>query len=155
MRKAQVLTIIFRKNETDYEYLLLRRIPEKGGFWQPPSGGVEDSDKSKLDCAYREVFEEAGIPKSKVIRVIDNVHSFFVSKHYITGKPAAPIEESVVAFEVKKDAAVDITKNVYPEHDEYRWVNYDEALNLLKWQNNKDAFIKLKKILDSARLTSS
>ena len=61
MRRAQqLLCIIFKKVGKDYEYLLLRRTAERGGFWQPVSGGLEDSDASQLKGAYREIDEEAG-----------------------------------------------------------------------------------------------
>lgn len=74
MRTAQLFCIVFRKKGEDYEFLLLRRIPQKGGFWQPVSGGLEESDASKLEAAYRELKEEAGIDKSQVLRVIEDVY---------------------------------------------------------------------------------
>ena len=52
--------IIFRKVQTDYEFLLLKRIPEKGGFWQPISARIE---KDVPNCypvvvTYRKVYKE-------------------------------------------------------------------------------------------------
>jgi ADP-ribose pyrophosphatase YjhB (NUDIX family) len=36
--------------------------PESGdSWWIPPGGGLETQDKSILDCAIREVFEETGL----------------------------------------------------------------------------------------------
>jgi len=148
-KRIQLECIVFRKNKNKYEYLLLKRIPEKGGFWQPPCGGMEDTDKTKLDAAHREVFEETGISKGKILRVIENVHYFVMSKHYLTNEPMEPVEEFVLGFEVKSDAEIDIAKNNCAEHEEYRWVSFEEAIKLLKWENNKDAFRKLKKVLDN------
>lgn len=148
-KRIQLECIVFRKNKNNYEYLLLKRIPEKGGFWQPPCGGMEDTDKTKLDAAYREVFEETGISKDKILRVIENVHYFVMSKHYLTNEQMEPVEEFVLGFEVKNGAEVDIAKNNCVEHEEYRWVSFEESIKLLKWENNKDAFRKLKKVLDN------
>ena len=143
----QLECIIFRRKGKLYEFLLLKRIPEKGGFWQPPCGKLEKSDNSKLDAAYREVLEETGISKDNILRAIKNVHYFETDKHYITGKPIKPIKEYVFGFEVKPNVQVGIDNNINTEHEEYKWVSFDKALKLLKWENNKDAFKKLNAIL--------
>jgi len=36
----EVEAIIFRRNNTRIEYLLLKRLPQKNGFWQPVTGGM-------------------------------------------------------------------------------------------------------------------
>ncbi|MDD5651316.1 MAG: NUDIX domain-containing protein [Candidatus Nanoarchaeia archaeon] len=147
MRTIQLMSIIYRKNKNKYEFLLLKRIPEKGGFWQPPCGGLEKEDKSKLEGCFREIKEETGISKDKIIKIIENIHSFTMNKHYLTKEPIKPITEYVFAFEVDKNVNVKLDSNIYPEHSEYCWVSFDKALNLLKWENNKDSFKKLKEVL--------
>ncbi len=140
MRTEQVLTIIFRRNKGNYEFLLLKRTEEKGGFWQPPSGGVESGDESILEAAYREVYEEISILKKDVIYVFENVHSFSIDKHYLTGESIPTIKEYVYAFEVNPQATISLDANVYVEHTEYKWVSYEEAMEMLKWDNNKEGF---------------
>jgi dihydroneopterin triphosphate diphosphatase len=149
MRKDQVEGIIFRKQNKDYEFLLLKRIPAKGGFWQPVSGGIETEDKSILDAAYREIKEEANISKNEVIRVLENVHYFEMDKHYLTGEPTPLKKEYVFGFEVSPTLKISLDKNIYQEHEEIKWVSLEEALKLLKWDNNKDAFKKLNELLNS------
>lgn len=151
MRTIQIECIVFRKVNDSFEFLLLKRIPKKGGFWQPPCGGLEETDKSKLDAAYREIYEETGISKNQITNVIKNVHHFVMDKHYLTQEPIPPIEEFVFGFEVNKQVTAVIDKNIYPEHDEFRWVSFDEAIKLLKWDNNIDAFKKLYSILISKK----
>ncbi len=57
-----------------WEYLLLRRISSRGGFWQGVTGGVE-KDEDLKEAAVRELFEETGfIPSS--LKQIDYSHSF-------------------------------------------------------------------------------
>lgn len=63
MRTTQIECIVFRKTKNVFEFLLLKRLPEKGGFWQPISGGVEKTDNSLINAAFRELKEEANIQK--------------------------------------------------------------------------------------------
>ena len=130
--------IIFRKKE-DYEFLLLKRIPEKGEFWQPVTGALEE--ETKLEGAYREVLEETGIEKEMVTRVLEEIHTF---KFQATSNL---VKEHVFGFEVLPQAEVSIHKNIYPEHSEFVWVNYEKALEMLKWDTNKEAFKKLYSII--------
>ena len=143
MRSRQVECVIFKKNEGIIEFLLLHRIPEKGGFWQPVSGGLEDDTETVKDGALREVYEETGITIKDITRIIENVHEFTIDKHYLTGEPIPRITEYVLGIETKNEIVINIENNIVKEHREYRWVHFDEAIKLLKWQNNKDAFLKL------------
>jgi 8-oxo-dGTP pyrophosphatase MutT (NUDIX family) len=148
MVKTQVEAIIFRKNKNKYEFLLLRRTKEKGGFWQPVAGGIEATDKSYLDATYREIYEEAGISKKDIIKVIEKVHYFEMSKHYLTGEPVPLVKEYAFGFEVKPDANVSISSNLCNEHDKFEWVSFEKAIEMLKWEDNKNSFRKLKILLN-------
>jgi 8-oxo-dGTP pyrophosphatase MutT (NUDIX family) len=145
-RTKQVECIVFRKKKK-IEYLLLKRTPEKGGFWQPPCGGVERSDNSLLDAAYREIYEEVGIPKENIIGVIENVYRFTMNKDYLTGEERAPLTEHVLGFEVESDVKVKLDSNIYVEHEAFKWVLFEQAIKMLKWDDNKEAFKALNKIL--------
>ena len=147
MRETQLECIVFRKTQNSFEFLLLKRIPVKGGFWQPITGGLEKEDNSLIDAAFRELREEANIQKKDILRVIENVHYFEMNKNYLTKEPIHLIKEYVFAFEIIPNFEVNIDKNIYVEHDEIKWVSFEDALNLLKWNNNKDAFKKLNKLL--------
>lgn len=147
MRRIQIECIVFRKKGRIHEFLLLKRIPKKGGFWQPPCGGLEKEDGSKLEAAYREILEEANIHRESVIRVIEDVDVFEINKHYLTEEPIPTITEYVFGFEVDPNISISIQDNIYPEHERFEWVSFEKALNLLKWENNKAAFTKLKRLL--------
>ncbi|MBU0472508.1 MAG: NUDIX domain-containing protein [Nanoarchaeota archaeon] len=147
MQTIVVSCIIFRKKLKTYEFLLLKRTPQKGSFWQPPGGVYEKKDKSKLEGVYREVFEETGIKKEDFIRVLENIHQFTFDKHHITNEPINPIKEFVHAFQVKKNVKININKNKSKEHENYKWVSFEQALKMLKWQNNIDSFNKLRKTI--------
>lgn len=151
MRRKQVLCFVFRKKNEDYEFLLLKRISEKGGFWQPPSGGMEISDGSFLETAVRELKEETSISKEKINQIIEKVYSFEINRHYLTGQQIDPIEEQVFGFEVSADIKISIDNNLEREHEDFIWVTFEDALKLLKWDNNKDALKKLINILETKK----
>lgn len=128
----QIEAIIFRKKNGKIEYLLLKRIQKRGGFWQPVTGGVERGEKYK-DAVIREIREETGI--NKINDIIEGIHHFKLEEN--------GIDEFVFGVEVDYNTQVALDKNIYPEHDEFRWCNFEEALNLLKWPGNKESLKKL------------
>lgn len=138
--------IIFRKTQNSFEFLLLKRTPEKGGFWQSV-GGVVEKNETLLEAAFREVFEEAGIKKEQVMRVIEDVHFFTYNTHYLTGKPIPEEKEHVFALEVKPDTKISIEHNPCNEHEDFGWFSLEEALNIMKWPENKKALTKLNESL--------
>jgi len=142
-----VMSIIFRKVNEKYEFLMLKRTPKRGDFWQPIGGKVEDSDNNFLEAALRETEEESGITKENILRKIDNFYQFSYDKHYLTGEKIPVIYEYIYAFEINADVSVNIENNPSKEHDEFGWFTYKEVLKKLKWKNNKDVFKKLKEIL--------
>jgi 8-oxo-dGTP pyrophosphatase MutT (NUDIX family) len=137
MRKGnQIEVIIFRKRDSNYEFLLLKRILDKGGFWQPVTGEIE-SGETENEAVKREIKEETGI--NNVLRIIENVHCFILEG---TGK-----EEFVFGAEITNNENINLDENVYQEHDEYRWGDFDETLSLLKWPGNKEGLKKLREKL--------
>jgi len=142
-----VSVIIYRKNNAGYEFLLLKRVPKFGDFWQPPGGRMEEGE-TKLETAYREVLEEAGITKDDILKIHEDIYYFTVLRHYLSDKPLNSVsEQHVMAFEVRPDTKINIHNNPDSEHEEYKWVDYDTVVKMLKWQNNKDSYEKLKVIL--------
>jgi len=129
----QVQGILFRKINGEIQYLLLRRIPDSGGFWQPVTGGVEEGER-RIQALEREVREETGV--RNIIRIIEEVYysEFFdphLLKEYVFGVEISSNEKIVIGW----------------EHSEYRWCGFEEALKLLKWKENKEAIKKLNEIL--------
>lgn len=133
-----VQAIAFRKRE-NYEFLLLKRIPAKGGFWQPVTGRLEE--ETLLEGACRELQEEASIGKDSILQVFENIHEHTFQRDNFH------IKENVFAFEVSSDTEVSILNNIYPEHEEFKWVSFETAMEMLKWDSNKDAFKKLRELI--------
>jgi 8-oxo-dGTP pyrophosphatase MutT (NUDIX family) len=130
----QVEAIIFRRNSNRIEYLLLKRLPERNGFWQPVTGGVEEGE-TLTEALRREIREETGI--ENLVRVIEDIYYFEFSdpnlnKEYVFGVEVAFTEVVVLDGE---------------EHSEYRWCSIKDALQLLNWKENKEALEKLNTML--------
>jgi len=144
----QIQAIIFRNKNKKTEFLLLKRTRQKGGFWQSPTGGMEKKDKSTLETIYRELEEETGITRNHIKKIFENVHEFEFESEWIDGS-TKKLKEYVFGVEVYSDTEVDIQNNIYPEHEQYIWIGFEEALKLLKWDSGKTALKKLQKIMVS------
>ncbi len=136
MKKA-ILAIIYKKDKDKVKYLLLRRIPSRGGFWQPISGRVEKRE-TPLEAAIRETKEETGITKIK--RIVEDVYSFQLENE--------PDKKSYTfGFEVDSKTEIKLDVNIYLEHDKIIWCGYKKAIKLLKWPHNKEGLRKLNELL--------
>lgn len=131
----QIQGILFKTSTEKIQYLLLKRTQDRQGFWQPVTGGLEEGE-TKVEALKREVREETGI--RNIIQVIENDHYFEYSDPY-------PISEYVFGAKVSPNVKVVIDKR---EHSEFRWCSLKEALDLLKWEENKEALIRLNQMLN-------
>ena len=120
--------IIYRTINDRIEYLLIKRTPEDGGFWQPVTGTLEDGE-NLINCLKREISEEIGI--TEILRISDILHTFNWEK-----KDGTVITEYVYAVEIKNDSIITLSPN---EHDDYIWLPYSEAKDTLLTDNNKES----------------
>lgn len=132
--KKQVELFLY-KEEAGKErlYLLLHRVPAKGGFWQPMTGG-NHLGESLEQTVRREALEELGIV----------INSFSFTDYSFTFRDNdKDYVEYVYGAEVPANTAITLSL----EHDEYRWVTYNEAQRLLKWETNKAGLDALEKLI--------
>lgn len=130
----QIEAILFRRRNSKIEYLIVKRILERDGFWQPITGGVEQGE-TKIEALKREIKEETGI--ENFVRIIEDVYYFELStslheKEYVYGVGVLTTEKIVLDKR---------------EHSEFRWCSFQEAFGLLKWEGNKEALRRLSEIL--------
>ena len=125
-----VEAIIFRRNGDKVEYLLLKRLPDRNGFWQPVTGGLEEGE-AQTEALRREIKEETGI--RNLIRVIEGLYYFEFSDPSLN-------QEYVYGIEVSSTEKVVLDGK---EHSEYKWCSYQEALQLLHWKENKESLRRL------------
>lgn len=137
MRKPKnVLVFLYRYN-SDLEYCLFYRKKEK--FWQGISGGVEDLETLE-DTVKREVYEETGIKVNRIIKLdtISSIPGINVNKMFNY------VNNIYVVYEYAFGVLIfDEEIQLSEEHEKYKWVSYDEAIKLLKYDSNKTALFEL------------
>lgn len=127
IKVKQVDSYIYRITKDGPIYLMLKRSPGKHyeHLWQGVAGKIEKGETA-TQTVIRELEEETGkIPKK--LFVADHIASFYdARKDRIQMVPIFGIE--VENSEVR----------LSEEHSDYKWVSFDEALNLLTWKGQKE-----------------
>lgn len=135
----QVLIIPYRIINDKVEYCIFARKDME--VWQWIAGGVEDFDKDIIAAAKRELFEEANIVGDVNIIELEGftkIPVVNIVKEFKWGENVFYAEEYSFAVNIK-DKEIQISK----EHIQYKWVSYDEAKSLLKYDSNKSALWEL------------
>lgn len=105
------------------------------------AGGGENGETS-IEAAKRETAEEIGIEPTNIkqLNCIAYVPAEVIaeSKRRHWDKNTVVIPEYTFAFEC------DCEPTLSREHTEYKWLPYDEARKLLKWDSNKVAMYEIK-----------
>lgn len=118
-------SIVYRKSGLTHEVLVLKRSKKDGGFWSLVNGTLE-FDESIPECRNRELLEEVGIQNVK--KWSDEIHRFtFRDKD-------ATILVLVYAAKIEKN----ITITLNHEHTEYKWLSFDDAIGLVKYNDDKN-----------------
>lgn len=135
----QVLVIPFRK-DSDGKYLFAVFHRRRNPMWQFISGGAEDAE-SPLQAAQREIMEEAGIPSDRPLIRLDS--SACIPRIHFNGTARWPADLLVVpeySFGVKIDG---LQIRISDEHDEFQWLSYQAAHDILRWDSNRVALWEL------------
>lgn len=128
-KKIAVFIYRFDKETRTPVFLLLHRSEKFAGYWQPITGRVE-GDESLTDAARREISEETGL--REVTLHSEPCFVFEFEKH---GKR---IQEFI--FSAQTDET-DVKLSI--EHSEFAWLPFEQALENLFWENNKEALRRL------------
>ncbi|OGO18377.1 MAG: NUDIX pyrophosphatase [Chloroflexi bacterium RBG_16_48_8] len=141
MVRAPFQVLIFpylRVRPLDFEYAIFRRADE--GYWHSVAGGGED-DETPLEAAKRETLEETGIQEDSAFLKLDTVFPVPVTIYrdsQLWGEDLYVIPSYCFGVLVEKDP-ITLSK----EHLEYRWVKFEEAHRLLRFESNKLALWEL------------
>ena len=134
MRGDQEVVVVVRRQG---ELLVMRRAPERLGYWSLVSGGLEPDEKS-WTAAVRELREETGL--------VAQVRKLSISLSYslLDDPPAiraryAPGIERVTVHAFVTDAPDGWEPTLDAEHDLYRWCDLDEAIGLMVYETARDA----------------
>ncbi len=132
----QILVIPFRMTATGPEFAIFRR--SDSDHWQFVAGGGED-DETPEQAAGRETEEEAGIvgPFMSLDSFSTVPRSCFTAADS-WGRDVFVIPQHCFAIDAGSREIV-----LSSEHTEFRWVSFEEASGLLKWDSNRNALWEL------------
>lgn len=119
--------------------LLLHRKPERGNFWQPITGSIEDGE-APIDTAKREVVEETGNRGDP--EALGLQQSFMIESHYLEARYPAPIIASEIGFAARLSSGATIHMDA-DEHDEFGWFTFAEAYEKIRWTDDREALERL------------
>lgn len=127
MKKVQSAGIVIVRFEEGIPLLLLMRAYS---YWDFPKGGIEENE-NKLSAAIREVQEESGITELD----FKWGKSYYETESY--GK-----NKKVVFYFIAETHENEVVMGINPllgtpEHEEYKWVTFEEAKELTVDRINK------------------
>src|SRR5437763_897459 len=108
---------VIKKTEHEVKYLMLKRCSKYlHGTWKMVSGGCEEQETT-VQTVLREIAEETGLT------VKDLYSADFLNSFYQEARDAIIIIPVFVAFVESEQVKLSPT-----EHDEYKWVNFEDTL---------------------------
>ncbi|HAR43870.1 MAG TPA: hypothetical protein DCS07_14750 [Bdellovibrionales bacterium] len=124
--RQKVQVWIYRRGDGQrpWEYLVLLMKPERGGFWQPVTGSVEDGEAVPT-AALREAKEETGFEFEHPVESLKSSFTFESRGHRF--------REHGFGLEAPQEGKVRLDPH---EHIAYRWVSAEEALKLMRFSEN-------------------
>ena len=129
--------IVLFRNDSDKNEFLLLNYPQ--GHWDFVKGKIERNETSH-ETALRETKEETGITN------IEFVDEFEESVEYDFRFKKENIHKKVIFFLAKTNE-----KNIKlsHEHNDYLWLEYNDALKKTTFENAKNVLIKANEFLSS------
>jgi 8-oxo-dGTP pyrophosphatase MutT (NUDIX family) len=112
--------VVYRRTRHSVRLLALRAYAN----WDFPKGLLED-DETEFHCAQREVFEETGLAD---LAYPFGEDAYKETLPYATGKIARYYLAETETADVVLPDSPELGR---PEHDEWRWLSFDEAEDLL------------------------
>lgn len=135
----QVLVILYKKEKDEILYGIGLRSTRN--IWQFVAGGAEDKE-TPIEAAIRELSEETGINiKEEDLIVLDSkttIPVVNVTGTYTWGKDVFVIPEYAFAVD-----ATSFQIKLSNEHTEFKWLEYDKAMDILTYDSNKSALWEL------------
>jgi dATP pyrophosphohydrolase len=137
IRAFLVSLVAIREIDTGWQVLLLRRTQTLAGEWCQVAGSLEEGETA-WQAALRELGEETGLTPSELYSA-DICEQFYeADRDAITMAPVF-----VAIIEPDRDVLLN------HEHSEYRWVTFNQALNMVAFGGQRrvlqwieDEFIK-------------
>ncbi len=135
--------VVYRYKDAGLEFLIIKRVPSDGGFWQAITGTIEDGEDA-TQTLIRELAEEAGITTTLHVSDCLEIYNWESTEYELMGK------DHVFAVEVGDSTDIVINSE---EHSEFRWLALDDAAKLLKFDGNKQSMKTVSKYANERQQT--
>jgi 8-oxo-dGTP pyrophosphatase MutT (NUDIX family) len=134
VRGDQEIVVVVRR---EGELLVLRRAPERLGYWSLVAGGLEP-EETPIVAAQRELLEETGLTTEVRELPVSLSYSLLDDPPAIRAR-YAPGVETVTVHAFVADAPAGWEPTLDAEHDLHRWCDLDEALELVMYETTRRA----------------
>lgn len=132
----QILVIPFRRAAAGPEFAVFKR--SDADYWQFIAGGGEDGETPE-QAAQREIREEVGIAGDLIpLDSFSTVPKSCFAAVDSWGDDVLVVPEHCFAVDAG-NSGVSLSK----EHTESRWLPFEQASSLLKWDSNRNALWEL------------
>jgi 8-oxo-dGTP pyrophosphatase MutT (NUDIX family) len=134
VRGDQEIVVVVRR---EGEFLVMRRAPERLGYWSLVAGGLEP-EETPQEAAQRELLEETDLRAEVRLLPISLSYSLRDDPPAIRARYGPGIERVTVhAFVADAEAGWEPTLDA--EHDVYRWCGLEEAVELMAYETTREA----------------
>lgn len=130
---TEVVVVVWREGE----YLVLRRAPERLGYWSLVAGEVE-SGETPAAAARRELWEETRLD-AEVAELRAALSYSLLDDPPAVRAQYAPGIETVTVHPFRAEAARGWEPVLDTEHDTYRWCRVEDTLELLGYETLREA----------------
>ena len=124
-----IAAIIFAEKNSEKYFLLLHRVLNWTG-WEFVKGRLEEGETDLEQALSREIEEETGLTQLKIVKKLPEKLEF-------KAKEGELRKNDVFLVQGNLDEAINLDQEVI-EHDGFKWVKAEKALELLTWPNQKE-----------------
>ena len=134
---VQVLVYCYRLVDNEQYWLMLKRVPERGGFWQGVTGAIEPGE-TLLDAAVREMREETALAPDDIFQT-ELEYTITVRPEWASKYNYDPEVKQLIEYVFLARLADDAVPTLSGEHSEFAWKTTEQAISMFKWPKNAEA----------------
>lgn len=135
-RPEEVLVVVYRR-VSEPELLVLERSPERQGYWHVVAGALDEGEDAAA-AARRELREETGLEATPVDLGLAYRYSLEEEPPEVRERFERGVTDIAVAA-FAAEAPADWEPRLDEEHVGYRWCRLEEALELLRYPEPRNA----------------